>query len=59
MLNEIVTEGFFFKENKEGVDDEKVITHANRLDVYMDEKIFLSKGRYSLKELVFDGKKVI
>ena len=38
-----------FEKNKGWVGDEKVIPHAKWWDVYMDWKILLVKGGYSMK----------
>ena len=48
-----------FEGNDGGVDDEKVILHANKWDVYMSEKKALIKGEYYVELSGSDGKKVI
>ena len=48
-----------FKDNEEGVDDEKMILHYKRWYIYMDEKRSLIKCGYSMEVSGFDRKKVI
>ena len=46
------------EDNDGGVDDKKTLLHANRWDVYVNEKENLIKGGYSVKVVRHDGKKV-
>ena len=38
----------FFKDNKGGVDDEKVVIYSKRWDLYMNKKLSSIKGGYSI-----------
>ena len=49
----------FFEENYGGVDDEKSILHANRCDVYMNNKKLIINGVFSLEVSCSDGNKVL
>ena len=48
-----------FEDNDGGVDDQKVILHANSWDVYMNNKNALVMGGYSMEVSGYDGKKVV
>ena len=48
-----------FEDNDGGVDDKKALLHANRWDVYINEKQKLIKGGYSVEVVGHDGKKVL
>ena len=48
-----------FEDKNIGVDDEKLILHYKRWDVYMNKKINLIKGFYSIGVSCSDGKKLI
>ena len=48
-----------FKDNGVEVDDEKRILHVKRWDVYMNKKVLLIKGVYSVKVSGYDGKEAI
>ena len=51
--------GMGFEEKCGGVDDQKVIIHDKRWDVYMNKKEALIKGGYSLEVSGSNRKKVI
>ena len=46
------------EDNDGGVDDAKALLHANRWDVYVNEKGKLVKGRYSVEFLVITWKRL-
>ena len=47
-----------FEDNEGGV-DEKALLHANRWDLYLNEKKSLVKGKYLVEVVVHDKKKVL
>ena len=47
-----------FEDNVGGVEDARVLIHAKRWDVYVNEKKKLVKGGYLVKVFGHDGKKV-
>ena len=48
-----------FKDNDGGVDDKNTLVHANRWDVYVNEKGNLIKVGYSVEVVGHDVKKVL
>ena len=48
-----------FEDNDGGVDHNKALLHAERLDVYVNEKENIIKGGYFLEVVGSDWKKVI
>ena len=48
-----------FEDNGGGVGDKKVLLHAKRWDVYVNEKGNLIKGGYLVEVVGYDRKKVI
>ena len=49
----------FFEDDDGGVDDQKLIMHNKRWDVYMNKKEALIKGGYSVEVSGSDWNKVI
>ena len=48
-----------FKEDKGGVNDEKLIINAKRWDLYMSKRQYLFKDGYSVRVSGSDGVKVL
>ena len=51
--------GFYFEDNDVGVDSKKALLHAKRLDLYVNEKEQLVKGKYLVEFVGHDKKKVL
>ena len=47
-----------FEDNDGGVDNAKVVLHANRWNIYVNKKVKLVKGGYLVEVFVHDNNKV-
>ena len=48
-----------FKDKDGGLDDKKAFIHSKRWDLYVNEKVNLIKGGYSVKVVGYDGNKFL
>ena len=48
-----------FEDNEGGVDDKKVLLHAKRWDLYVNEKEQIVKGKYLVEVVSHEKKKVL